>query len=186
MSAEPKDLLANLSRSWALILLFGTVTVAVGLGAILWPGRTIVVVAILIGIQLLVSGIVRLIAVFTVEQEGHRAWDVLVGLGSVVVGILCLKDVFQTIAALSLIIGIMWVIQGVAEFFAGIAGATRHPGLTILMGILGCVAGVVVLTYPIDSVLALAVVLGAWLVVYGAMQIAAALAVRRLGVDADA
>jgi uncharacterized membrane protein HdeD (DUF308 family) len=73
------------------------------------------------------------------------------------------------------------VIQGIAEFFAGIAGATRHRGLTILMGILGCVAGVVVLTYPINSVLALAVVLGAWLVVYGAMQIAAALAVRRLG-----
>ena len=51
----------------------------------------------------------------------------------------------------------MWVVQGIAEFFAGVAGAARaHRGLTILMGILGFVAGVVVLTYPIESVLALA------------------------------
>ena len=180
MSVEPRDMLADLSRSWTLILFFGIVTLVAGLATIVWPGRTIVVVAILIGIQFLVAGIVRLIAASTVEVEGHRVWDVLVGLGSVVVGILCLKDVFQTIAALTLIIGIMWVIQGIAEFFAGVAGAARHRGLTILMGILGFVAGVVVLTYPIDSVLALAVVLGAWLTVYGGLQIAAALAIRRL------
>jgi uncharacterized membrane protein HdeD (DUF308 family) len=180
VAAEPRDVLTDLSRSWLLILVFGIVTLAAGLGTVAWPDRTILVVAVLIGIQLLVSGIVRLVAAFTVEQEGHRVWDVLVGLASVVVGILCLKDAFQTIAALALIVGIMWVIQGIAEFFAGVAGATRHRGLTILMGILGFVAGVVVLTYPISSVLALAWLLGVWLTIYGVMQIAAALAVRRL------
>jgi uncharacterized membrane protein HdeD (DUF308 family) len=180
MAAEPRDLLADLSRSWGLILVAGIVTLVAGLGTVAWPGRTIVVVAVLIGIQLFVSGILRLIAAFTVEEEGHRIWDVLVGLASVVVGILCLKDVFQTIAALTLIIGIMWVVQGIAEFFAGMAGATRHRGLTILMGILGFVAGVVVLSYPITSVLTLAWVLGIWLTLHGAMLVAAALAVRQL------
>jgi uncharacterized membrane protein HdeD (DUF308 family) len=180
VAAEPRTALTELSRAWWLLAVFGAVTLAAGVATIVWPGRTLVVVAVVIGLQLLLAGIVRLIAVFTVEEEGHRAWDVLVGLASVVVGILCLKDVFQTIAALSLIIGIMWVVQGIAEFFAGVAGVTRHRGLTILMGVLGFVAGVVVLTYPIGSVLALAVILGAWLVVYGAMQIAAGIAVRRL------
>jgi len=105
---------------------------------------------------------------------------VLVGLASVVVGILCLKDVFQTIAALSLIVGILWVVQGISEFFAGVAGLSMHRGLTILMGILGFVAGVVVLTYPITSVLALAWVLGVWLIADGVMLVAAAFSVRRL------
>ncbi|MDP9327405.1 MAG: HdeD family acid-resistance protein [Actinomycetota bacterium] len=178
--SDAGDMLAELGRSWWVVLVWGLVTLVAGIGTIVWPGRTILVIAVLVGIQFFVSGVVRLIGAFALEGEGHRAWDVIVGLGSVVVGILCLKDVFQTIAALTLIIGIMWVVQGVAEFFVGVAGLTRHRGLTILMGILGFVAGVVVLTYPITSVLALAWVLGVWLTAYGIMQIAAAFAVRRL------
>ena len=178
--SDPGDMLTAFGRSWWMILAWGAVTLIAGVGTIVWPGRTIVVVAILIGIQFFVSGILRLISAFAFEGEGHRAWDVLVGLASVVVGILCLKDVFQTIAALSLIVGILWVVQGISEFFAGVAGLSMHRGLTILMGILGFVAGVVVLTYPITSVLALAWVLGVWLTAYGIMQIAAAVAVRRV------
>jgi uncharacterized membrane protein HdeD (DUF308 family) len=178
--SDPGDMLTAFGRSWWMVLAWGIVTLVAGVGTIVWPGRTIVVVAVLIGIQFFVSGILRLVSAFAFEGEGHRAWDVLVGLASVVVGILCLRDVFQTIAALTLIIGIMWVIQGISEFFAGVAGLTMHRGLTILMGILGFVAGVVVLTYPITSVLALAWVLGVWLTAYGIMLVAAALAVRRL------
>jgi uncharacterized membrane protein HdeD (DUF308 family) len=178
MAADPGEILGDLARSWTLILVVGIVTLVAGVCTIAWPERTVVVVAVVIGLQLVVSGILRLVAAFTVE-EGSRIWDVLVGLASVVVGILCLKDVFQTIAALSLIVGILWVIQGIAEFFAGVAGATRHRALTILMGIMGTVAGVVVLTYPIDSVLALAWILGVWLTVRGAMLVAAAFTLRR-------
>jgi uncharacterized membrane protein HdeD (DUF308 family) len=178
--SDPGDMLTAFGRSWWMVLAWGLVTLVAGVGTIVWPGRTIVVVAILIGLQFFVSGILRLVSAFAFEGEGHRAWDVLVGLASVVVGILCLKDVFQTIAALTLIIGIMWVIQGISEFFAGVAGITMHRGLTILMGILGFVAGVVVLTYPITSVLTLAWVLGVWLTAYAIMLIAAAFAVRRL------
>ena len=178
--SDPGDMLTAFGRSWWMVLAWGLVTLVAGVGTIVWPGRTIVVVAILIGLQFFVSGILRLVSAFAFEGEGHRAWDVLVGLASVVVGILCLKDVFQTIAALTLIIGIMWVIQGISEFFAGVAGITMHRGLTILMGILGFVAGVVVLTYPITSVLTLAWVLGVWLTAYAVMLIAAAFAVRRL------
>jgi uncharacterized membrane protein HdeD (DUF308 family) len=48
------------------------------------------------------------------------------------------------------------------------------------MGILGFVAGVVVLTYPITSVLALAWVLGVWLTAYGVMLVSASFSVRKL------
>jgi uncharacterized membrane protein HdeD (DUF308 family) len=177
-------MLALLGRSWGMILAWGLVTLVAGVLTISWPGRTVAVVAILVGIQFFVAGILRLIGAFASESEGHRTWDVLVGLASVVVGILCLKDVFQTIAALTLIVGIMWVVQGIAEFFAGVAGHSTHRGLTILMGILGFVAGVVVLTYPMNSVLALAWVLGLWLTLYGIMMVVAAFSVRRLGTAA--
>lgn len=181
--SDPGDLLTTFGRSWWITLIWGLVTLLAGILTIVWPERTIVVVAILIGIQFVVAGILRLISAFAFEGEGHRAWDVLVGLASVVVGILCLKDVFQTIAALTLIIGILWVVQGIAEFFAGVAGLSMHRGLTILMGILGFVAGVVILTYPITSIVALAWVLGVWMTAYGGMLIAAAFMVRRLAAE---
>ena len=121
--SDPGDLLATFGRSWWLILIWGAVTLLAGILTIVWPDRTIVVVAILVGIQFLVAGVLRLISAFAFEGEGHRAWDVLVGLASVVVGILCLRDVFQTIAALTLIIGILWVIQGID----GVLRRRRRP-----------------------------------------------------------
>ena len=175
---EPRDTLAQVGRSWGLILALGIASAVAGIATLAWPGRTIAVVAVLIGLQLLVAGVVRLVGVFSVDDRDHRAWGVVVGLASIVVGILCLRDVFQTIAALTLLVGVLWVIQGVAEFFAGVAGVTERRGLTILIGVLGFVAGVVVLVYPIQSVLTLAIVLGVWLTISGVVEIAAAFRVR--------
>jgi uncharacterized membrane protein HdeD (DUF308 family) len=185
MVPDAGDRLAALGRSWTVILVVGLVSLAAGIATVAWPGRTIVVVAVLIGVQLLVSGTLRLTRSLAAGAGEHRDWGVIVGLGSLVVGILCLRDVFQTIAALTLIVGIMWVVQGIAEFLAGVAGLSEQRGPTILLGILGFVAGVVVLTYPIDSVRTLAWVLGVWLTVSGAIQVAAAFAVRRLAAAAS-
>jgi uncharacterized membrane protein HdeD (DUF308 family) len=57
----------------------------------------------------------------------------------------------------------------------------RDRGWTIFMGALSVVAGVVVLVYPGISLLTLAVVLGVWLLVYGAMEIVLAFRLRSLG-----
>ncbi len=52
------------------------------------------------------------------------------------------------------------------------------------MGIVSVLAGVVVLVYPGISLLVLAVVLGIWLIFFGAMQIAVAFRIRSLGAHA--
>ena len=178
MTVEPRDTLEAVGRAWWLDLVVGVVSVLVGVLTLAWPGRTVAVVAVLIGLELLVAGVLGLIAAFG-QRDEHRVWTSVAGLGAIVVGILCLKDVFQTVQTLALIVGILWVVQGVAEFFLGVAGRAANRALTIAIGIFGVVAGVVVLTYPIDSVLVLAVVFGAWLTVAGVLRILAALSVRR-------
>ena len=53
-----------------------------------WPGRTVLVVAVLFGVQLFVSGIFRLVMAFTDAGEGHRVAYALIGIFSFLVGIL--------------------------------------------------------------------------------------------------
>ena len=83
-------------------------------------------------------------------------------------------------AALALILGIFWVIVGVMDFFAGIflKGMPRR-GWTIFTGVLGFIAGVIVLVQPAISLVTLAWVLGIWLIVYGAMEIVASFGLRK-------
>ena len=59
MRTDPADMIARVSRHWGWVLAFGIITIAVGIAALAWPGRTLVVVAILFGIQLIVMGIFR-------------------------------------------------------------------------------------------------------------------------------
>jgi uncharacterized membrane protein HdeD (DUF308 family) len=54
-------------------------------------------------------------------------------------------------------------------------------GWTIFMGLLSVVAGVVVLVYPGISLVTLAVVLGVWLLVFGAMEVGLAFRLRSAG-----
>jgi uncharacterized membrane protein HdeD (DUF308 family) len=108
-------------------------------------------------------------------------WVLAFGIITLLVGILCLRHIFQTVAALALILGIVWVIVGVMDFFAGvfIKGMPRR-GWTIFMGVLGFVAGLVVLMQPAISLVTLAWVLGIWLIVYGTMEIVASFGLRRV------
>ena len=180
MTADPADALVAIGRSWGWVLAFGIITLIVGILTVAWPGKTVLVVAVLFGIQLFVSGIFRLVMAFTDDGEGHRVAYALIGIFSILVGILCLRHLFQTVTLLALILGIFWVIVGVMDFFAGvfIKGMPRR-GWTIFMGVVGFVAGIVVLMQPAISLVTLAWVLGIWLIVYGTMEIVASFGLRK-------
>jgi uncharacterized membrane protein HdeD (DUF308 family) len=73
---------------------------------------------------------------------------------------------------LAIWIGVGFIFQGVAEAVVAIS----HPllparGWHILLGILTVIAGIVVMVWPFGSVVVLAIVAGAWLVVIGITQI---------------
>ena len=60
----------------------------------------------------------------------------------------------------------------------------RHRGWNALIGLLAVLAGLIVLVYPGISLLALAVVLGVWLMFLGAMQIMISFRIRSPSVHA--
>jgi uncharacterized membrane protein HdeD (DUF308 family) len=180
---DPADMVAGLGRHWGWILAFGIITLAVGVVVLIWPGRTLIVVAVLFGIQLIVTGIFRFVAAFAADDVGGgtRVLYALLGVLSLIIGLYALRHVLITLLALALLLGIFWVVSGAIELFnALVHREVQNRGWTIFMGILSIVAGIVVLAYPGISLVTLAIVLSIWLLIYGVMEIAIAFRVRSL------
>jgi uncharacterized membrane protein HdeD (DUF308 family) len=79
--ADAADVLAGVGRHWGWVLAFGVVTVLAGLFVLAWPGRTIQVIAVLFGLQLVVAGIFRFVAALATDDEsgGTRVLLALLG-----------------------------------------------------------------------------------------------------------
>ncbi len=67
---EPAHLLGRLGRHWGWLLAYGIVTLAAGIATLVWPNVTLLVIAVLFGVQLIVSGIFRLVAAFAIDEAG--------------------------------------------------------------------------------------------------------------------
>jgi uncharacterized membrane protein HdeD (DUF308 family) len=187
MRADPADLVARVGRHWGWILAFGIITLVIGIAALVWPGRTLLVVAVLFGIQLIVMGIFRFAGAFASDDltGGTRVLLALLGVLSLIIGLYAVRHVLITLLALALLLGIFWIVSGVVELFTAISHREmRHRGWNALMGVISALAGIVVLAYPGISLVVLAVVLGVWLVVFGAMQTAAAFRIRSVSARA--
>jgi uncharacterized membrane protein HdeD (DUF308 family) len=181
---DAADVMARIGQHWGWVLAFGVITVATGVAALAWPGRTLVVVAVLFGIQLIVTGIFRFVAAFGADDAsgGSRVLLALLGVLSLIIGLYAVRHLLVTLLALALLLGIFWVASGVVELFTALSHrAMRGRGWTALMGILSVVSGLVILAYPGISLLVLAVVLSVWLLVFGFMEIGLAVRIRSLG-----
>ncbi|HZB29558.1 MAG TPA: HdeD family acid-resistance protein [Streptosporangiaceae bacterium] len=159
--------------SWQTTLGVGLITLVLGIIIVAWPGVTVTVVAVLFGIQLLLFGafnIVRSIASGD-ASGGTRVLFALLGVLSIAVGALALRDLFQTIEVIAILFGLTWLIGGIIEFVSLVAGPSRPGrGWSILLALLTVIAGIIVLSYPTPSLVTLAVIFGVWLIVWGTMM----------------
>jgi uncharacterized membrane protein HdeD (DUF308 family) len=180
---EPADMIAQLGRHWGWVFSYGVLTLLAGVGVLVWPGETLLVLAVLFGVQLIVSGIFRFVAALASQDltGGTRVLLALLGVLSVIIGLWAVRHVLLTLLALIVFLGIFWVINGVIEVFTALAHREMpQRGWSVVMGILSALAGIIVLAAPGLTLFGLAVILGIWLLVFGIMEIVAAFRLRRL------
>jgi uncharacterized membrane protein HdeD (DUF308 family) len=182
------DVLAQLGRHWGWLLGFGIITLLAAIVVLAWPGATLLVIAVLFGVQLIVAGIFRFVAAFASEDTsgGTRVLMALLGVLSIIIGLWAVRHVLLTLLALIVLLGIFWVVNGTIELFTALSHrGMPQRGWSAGLGVLSILAGLVVLIYPGESLLTLSIVLGIWLLVYGLMEIAAAFRLRRLAHSAS-
>jgi uncharacterized membrane protein HdeD (DUF308 family) len=138
------------------------------------------VIAVLLGILMIVSGMFHLIRVFD-NREPHRVWLGIAGLLFIVLGVVLIRHLHITIGLIGLIIGIVWITQGVIALIAGLSGGSRQGrGWWIFFGLISLIAGIVVVSTPVSSVTVLAVLLGIWFMVMGVFEIIGAFVLRHM------
>jgi uncharacterized membrane protein HdeD (DUF308 family) len=168
-----------LAASWLATLILGVLTLILGIIVSFHPSGSLNVIAVLIGILMILSGIFHLIRVFD-RDERHRIWAGLAGLLSIVIGVILIRHLHLTVALIGLIIGITWIVQGLTALIGGLAGGVQEGrAWWIAFGVISVIAGIVVVSAPVTSVNALAVLLGIWFIIMGIFEIGAGFLLRR-------
>src|SRR6266700_5199179 len=163
---------------WQATIVLGVVTLILGLIVTFYPSATLNVIAVLFGLLMIVSGIFHLIRMFG-SNEAHRVWMGISGLLLAVIGVVLLRHLHLPVALIGLVIGVTWIVQGVTALIVSFSGGDREGrGWWILFGIASLIGGVVITEVPVESVTALAVLVGIWFIVQGLFEIAGAFMLR--------
>jgi uncharacterized membrane protein HdeD (DUF308 family) len=180
---EPTDLIDQVGRHWGWVLAYGILTLLAGVAVLAWPSETLLVIAVLFGVQLIISGIFRFVGALASDDltGGTRVMLALLGVLSIIIGLWAVRHAVLTLVALIVFLGIFWVINGLIEIFAALSHRDMPDrGWSVLMGVLSAIAGIIVLAYPGLTLVGLAVILGIWLLVFGILEIIAAFRLRKL------
>ena len=155
------------SRLWKSLMIWGFLTIVLGALILVWPGTSIVVASTLFGVYLLLSGFVQVALAFTLpESAGMRVLHFISGVLSVILSILCFRHLGDAYAVLllSVWIGVGFIFQGVSATAVAISYKELPArGWYATLVVLSAIAGVVVLVWPFDSIVALTLVTGVWL-----------------------
>ena len=177
---SPDNLMTAIGRNWWVLLFAGILSLVVGIAALVWPGKTVLVVAIVFAIWLIVSGIFSIVRGFAHGLTGGmRALFIITGILSLVLGIFAIRGEFQELYILSLFIGIGFLFRGFASLFLGFENKDGR-GWNSFFGIVMIIGGVIVLVWPGISLVTLTWVVGIWLIIIGIYEVIAAFSVKRM------
>jgi uncharacterized membrane protein HdeD (DUF308 family) len=156
---------------WALIV-FGFLSIIAGILAFVWPGKTIIVLVMLLGIQLLIYGVVAVVGAF---QTGRgRVLAVIFGVLAFIAGTALFLRPLRTLPALVVVISVFWVVGGLVQAIGSLVDRGEHWGLELCAGLFSVAAGIVAIAWPEITLLVIAIVAGSWMVVIGVIQLVAA------------
>jgi uncharacterized membrane protein HdeD (DUF308 family) len=149
-----------------LLLLSGIITGAVGIYSILNPGVTLLSLSLAIGLALLFSGIIGIIAFFRVRKQMYKpGWLLVTSLLDLLMGMLVLFTPAGAALAASLPLALsLWIIfRGIFVIVESFSLKGMHESewwVSLLFGILSTAAGVISLMNPVIAAVTISVLVG--------------------------
>ncbi len=164
-------------------MISGLLVVVLGVVILAWPGKSIIVASVLLGIYLVVSGVAQVIFAFSLHvSAGSRILLFVSGAAGLILAVLAFRHFGEgyAILLLGIWIGVGFVFRGVATTVTAISDP-KLPGRgwAIFFGVITLIAGMIVLAYPYDSLVTLTLVTGIWLIITGLFEIISGLMIRR-------
>jgi uncharacterized membrane protein HdeD (DUF308 family) len=181
MSTNVADNLRPITTFWWLFVLFGVVTLGVGVFFVVSPHETLSTFTVIAGIFLLVDGVLAILASIFSGGEG-RGLLALIGVLSVLAGLVLIKKPFDTLVVFTLIVGVWFVAAGIVRFVVGLASPEGRGG-NMVTAVLDLIAGIVILSWPDLGLATLAVIIGIVLILRGVFFIVAGWQLHKLDED---
>jgi uncharacterized membrane protein HdeD (DUF308 family) len=172
----------RVGRFWWIPLVAGVLTVIIGFAALVYPGPTLLAVGLLLGGYLVFWGMLTILRGVSGDTEAATVWRValvLLGVITALAGLLLLVRPGQSVLTAAWILGFWWVLSGILQLVTGIAVADRRVW-NLLIGLLGIVAGAIILAQPEIGLITLVWIVSIGLIFQGMLEISAGLTVRRL------
>ena len=161
----------------------GAIAVVLGLLALIWPGVTLLVVAVLFGLELIAAGVVRVLAAVTLSElpGSWRAVSGILGALTIVAGIICLVRPGTSLFVLVVVIAVGWFLDGISELVSAFTvsrGAGERIGL-VAFGVISIIAAIVLIAFPLGSLVLLAKIGGVILIAFGIASVIGVILGRR-------
>jgi uncharacterized membrane protein HdeD (DUF308 family) len=157
----------------------GLLSVIAGILVIVYPDVTLLVLAIVAGVNLMILGVVRIVDAFVADQDSTaRTLGAVVGLLSFIAGLIVVRRPGDSLLAVLVILGIWFVVDGLLDAVRGLFGAGPR-GPLLLSGVAELVLGVLILSLPKLSLATLAVLVGIGFIVRGVIALLTAWRMRR-------
>ena len=172
----------SLGRFWWIPLAAGVLTVIVGILALVYPGPTLLVVCLILGVYLIIWGVMTTARGVAGERGLSTLMRVVLaalGLLTVLAGLIVIVRPGESVLTIAWVVGFWWVIVGVMQLIGGIVEPAGR-GWNIALGVLGIVAGGIILAWPEIGLVTLVWIVSIALILRGAAEIAAGLAIRKL------
>jgi uncharacterized membrane protein HdeD (DUF308 family) len=111
--------------------------------------------------------------------ELSRAWWLLmiVGVMCLTAGVIVVAQPDISIVTLAVIAGIFLLVDGIYDVIVAIAERGEGRGLLALLGVLSAVVGIILIRHPIETAVAVALLVGIWLIAIGVVRLIGAFAI---------
>lgn len=172
--AIPTAASTAIAKAGSRFTLLAILLIVLGVLALLSPLYAGKFIAYLVGAFVLVGGVVSLLHIFRSGGFWRGVWALLVGVAMVIGGLVMLTHPLLNLMALTLLVAIYFVVEGIFTLVAGL-GMTGKPGCGFVLfnGVVTLLLGVLIWAeWPISGVWAIGVLVGIHLLLTG-MQLLA-------------
>ena len=172
----------SIRSKWGWFLLLGVVLMLCGTFAIVVPTVASVTGSVVLGIALTVVGIVKIVQAFQVKHGAGFIWQLLLGAVEVVGGILIYFNPMKRAIAITLLVALVLIAQGVTQIALALKLRTQ-PGWhwLLISGLIALSSSMIlVLKFRYTRVYDPSTIAGISLLFAGCAYVAIALAIRKI------
>ncbi|WP_407174164.1 HdeD family acid-resistance protein [Bradyrhizobium sp. STM 3562] len=177
------EMRAAVRDHWKAFLIEGILLVILGLAAIIVPPLASLAVTIFLGWMFLISGIAGLMLTFWARAMPGFWWSLISAILAIIAGVILLAQPAQGIYALTLVIGVYFLAEGVATIMYALEHRrelSERSGWLLVAGLVDIVIAFIIISgLPGSAAWAIGILVGINLVFGGTTLIGMALAARQ-------